>query len=322
MVYILVLQAVILGQTTDDQSIRDRFSKEYPAAVAELESRFSKYQGVARLQQGILKGDKVQGAPVRFARNGLLQKFEFSADADDGNKSRSFDYVYCSAGMSSFELTRPKSKEARYKISKLGSNPVQQNTYRSIFGKFLDSPYAIYGTSLSRMMVGKDFRIKEAREISRDGDTLVELDFEFGTFNKAPNFYRVRLNPSLNWAIVYSEFRPGSSLKNPEILSVDYSARTEQSYFFPKKIFAHSLDGSTETCVLDKFEPATVPEAQFGLEYYGLKDVTKATANTSIWVNKWILGASAVVAMFCIATALRNRVRSMDRSDQIKYKMG
>jgi hypothetical protein len=298
---IVAISLLIVTQSAVDKSVEDRFLKEYPKSSMELETRLSTVKGIARVFDPKGISQVVPQTSVTFAVNGPVRKFEYSKIIMATNKPTDTLYVVCASGSTSFRLKRVG--ESPYQIQGIGSDLAEQAIFRTVFGKYLDAPWAIYGLHLTGLIKAADFRLTTSREIDTDQGRVVEIEFYSGSFNGQPSWYRVRLDPGIDWAIIESEYRPGSSSVNPETLKIEYSTAT--GHVFPKRIQSKGLDGKENVCEFSKIEFSATPASEFRMEHYGLKDVTNYAPKDSSHLHWWLIAVAVVVSLFAGSVALK-----------------
>lgn len=305
----LSLSLVVFSQTANDTSVWDRFVKEYPGAAARLEDRLLPARGNAFLFKSAGRTQKTSGTFVKFAITRSLRKFEVSIEPGAKAGTQNYTAVYCMAGLRSFRLNAFAGSP--YQVRGVGSDPAQMAEFRTVFGKFLEAPWAILGAPLVDFIRNKEFQLDAAKEVDTNRGRLVEINFRFGTFNEKPNSYRVRLDPALNWAIVESEFRLGSTVA-PESLEIEYSPASSDGRFFPKRIAALGIDGKRQICEFEQVAFIEALASEFTMEHCNLKDVTQFARKPPSPLFGWFVGTVIVVALLALAILLK-RLANMRR---------
>lgn len=304
----IVLSFAIVSQSGVDTTVRDRFLKEYPGALAELEARMSPVKGVARVFDSKNGNREGPGNPITFAVDGTRRKFEFSKKSGKGKDVQTFRSVYCMDDLKSFRLGAVG--EAPYRIEAIGLDPVAIAVFRTIFGKYVDAPRLNFGTALTGLMNNSDFQLNVAREIDTGHGRIVEVQFDEKSPGDRSSTYRVRLDPGIGWAIVESEHRLGSPSNKPETMEIEYPADLAGGRIFPSRIRSKRPDGKETICEFEQVEFAPTPEGEFRMEHYGLKDVTQYAPRRPSPIYGWLAWAGIVVALFAASVTLK---RASDR---------
>jgi len=281
-----------------------RFGKEYPAAVARLESRFAQVKGTCRLTRQF--GDKpARSTKGTFAVDHGYGKISFPVKLPRSKSE--MEAVYCSGANTGFRLRR-MSAGSGYIIDGVGESA--RVAYSETIGILLGAPYAILGKPMSRVMESPGFQLVDAREVEfgKKRCVRVEIRYEAGD-GKGPakDTAAVTLDPDAGWAILRTEFRPAHDPGLLMTFDVEY-APPQGGMPVPRSVKV-TTPGSSTSCEFEtvSFEPT--PEREFAMNYYGLPDLTKPRGEPW-WKGTafWLVGAAALGLV--VAYALRRLASS------------
>lgn len=300
----VVFSLTLVTQSVDiDPSVRDRFLRECPSAVAEIGSRMFPAKGDARVFDAKSGDGKRLTNRFVFAVDGARRKLEWTREFKQGKDPRVIRTVFSLDEKTSFRL---KSVGASpYQIEAIGLGPVEKAMFWTIFGKYLDAPGTILGITPAGLISNPKLQISVAREIETGRGRVVEVRFDGKTGDSQPISYRARLDPRLSWAVLESERRMGSS--EPELIEIEYHSGLPGGRIFPKRVKSRAGDGTEAICEFERIEFVSTPSAEFGMEHYGLKDVAQyATARSSPFWD--LLGWGGIVVVLLVTSVALKRV--------------
>jgi len=252
----------ILAFLTTSYDTGSRFSREYPAEVGALKREFANVRGSAKLW--MVSQGKV-GPPNRaqFAMGLECDKFAFI-----NTKVQSVEVVSCRNQARYFQLEK-RGEKAGYAITALGDDPASRSSFDAVFGKYLHAAWATLNQDVLNQTALSQFHIVSEREFNESGRDLVEVVFQNGDPAKSLASFRITFDPALHWAIVRSEASLGG--RTMEQFKITYD-RFASGRIFMKTV--HLLDVSHRelVCEFDPTDFAPIPEQEFTLEHYGLKD--------------------------------------------------
>ena len=283
----------------------ERFRAEYPREVAALQREFADVRGVATLCQ--VSGEKLGPVTlIQFASGPGHAKFEVDALRPRG--ATSFEprrNVICRDEKYCFRLVRLK-KEGSYSIVSIEDDWRARSQFTQPFGKYLDAPWTVGGTSLSDRMSSDRFRIIESQVINEAGRELIEVYFESGRSTRKPDLVRVVLDPSLHWAVVRSETKSGEmNDRVKERSALTYFAGPSGSRYI-HDVRLVDITGLEALCDFSKVEFVATPRSEFAIEYYGLKNPHRKPSDGSS-IPLWMGGVAIAVGLLILGRWLARR---------------
>ena len=276
----------------------DRFTNEYPGAAKRLEERFAKVKGSARLWR-VTPGDtRPQRAELaQFAVDHSYEKVTIERSFPSTLKiSPHLDLVYCVGKDSTFHLERfPGAKN--FSVQGTGETPRDRAVYGTIFGRFLYAPYGIMTVQLTKLMASPTFHVMNAEPLTKDGKSLIKVNFEIGTLEPRDQVSAV-FDPDAGWIIRSSEYHSNRSFGLHVKVDVEYGA-PKDGFFLPNRVTFRD-NGETSICEFDAWSFEPTPENEFSMTFYGLPDLIAKANAKRIPLYYWLGGLAAVVLVFAV----------------------
>ncbi len=255
-----------------------RFRKEYPAAGRRLEADLGRARGTClftalnhegRPASGTLKGDFVED-------HGHAKLTVAIAEPKDSSR-KPVAVIFCGGNETFFKLFRyPKSDE--YVLAASGKTGENLTDYLDAIGRFLNAPYSVCGTPLSKLIDDSRVRLVSADESVVAGRKLFRIEYTQDVHSRQDRGVVV-FDPGLGWAVVSSELRTPIAPNVKFTTEVEYDP-AKTGVPFPKTVVV-TIDKTRKRCEFRDvtFEPT--PMEEFTPEFYKLRGARKAGG--SIW---------------------------------------
>ena len=272
-----------------------RFQREFPDAARRLEERFAHVKGSCLLQtQG-------KGKRESDTRPSTIDEADFAIDHGNekltlrrmpsptgkGPHSPLVEFVYCVSKNSDFSLVRPPGAAA-YTVEEVGTRAMQGSAYTQFFGRFVRAHQGVMMQTMSQVMSGPGFLLKDAERVTEDGRSLVKIHYEAGR-EEPKNQGSVVLDPDGGWVVRSSEFRPGAAPKMRFTANVTYEPTGADGILLPRRVIIRGpTDESSCEYTNWSFEPT--PIAEFGMPFYGLPDLTARVEKRWSTLPYWLAG--------------------------------
>lgn len=304
-----LLIAILLSAWSSARGEADalaRLNGEYPHAARQLEERFSSVKGVCRLRVVQPEETKPEtNSDANFAVAHGYEKVVIRRKVSGRGVDAVFgEFIYCvgSGTGPTFYLSRKPGADS-YFVEGIGSTAADRSAYVTLFGRFANAHYGVFGQPLSRLMRTPGFRIIGA-EYTTEGDAgLIKAKFEVGDQDPKSTI-SVVFDPGDGWNIRSSEFRAGKPPGGVRITTdVSYGPAREGGPSLPRRVVARDASGVTSICEFVDWKFESTPEAEFKMGFYNLPDLVSASSTRSRLHLYVLLGIAAVA--FAAALALR-----------------
>lgn len=283
----------------------DRFNGEYPLAARRLEVQFGSVKGVCRLRVANPDRSKPEtSSEAEFAVAHGYEKVTMRRKVPgSGGDAESGEFIYCvgSGTGSTFYLSRRPGTDS-YLVEGIGSSPSDRSAYVTLFGRFVNAHYGVFGQPLTRLMQTPGFRIVGAEYVTEGGTRLIRADFEVGSQDPKSTI-SATFDPQNGWNMRSSDFRTGKTPGVRITTDVSYGPIREDGFSRPSRVVSRDGSGVTSVCEFIDWKFESTPEAEFKMDFYNLPDLVEAPKhkiNTYVYV---ISGFAAVA--FAAALVLR-----------------
>lgn len=287
-----------------------RFQSEYPAAGRRWADHLAHLQGRAVVTyEGNAAAPASASASVVFSAGHQFYKVEMVPESKNRDAGVAEMRVYVLGPDRDFSLNRPAGR-GEYEMDARSWGTTQYPDYTRAFGRFLMSPHALHGRSISQLMNESGFQILSAEPVGED-PSLMLVQFEYDV--RGHRFRgEVRFDTERVWAI-----RRAESYQ----VGVDVRSRMDSLYDgtsdgMPtlKTVKLHDFDGRNYRCEIEEAHEADVTEAEFSPLRYGLPDMgpprkTSRGYGPMIW-------AAVAAAGLAVAWLLRKLAMSPSRGVQ------
>ncbi len=280
----LVSVALILSTSADPG---DQFLREYPDQVIQLRARLEGTRGTASVC-GVVNAKFGPSRQIRYATRPGSVKYEFEAsEGVVGTKGPGEAVVYCRVDRHCFRLQKEDSS-TQYVVSMYGDGTLENAMVHHDFARFVESPWSLANMTIAEMMKKKHFKLLKSSELVEKGRSLVEVEFETGDAPDKLAKIRAAFDPGLNWAIVWAELSPPNTFGRAVRSDVEYQSSAE-GRFFVKSAQIIGLDSKMYRCNFPQVEFVTLPESEFTMAHYGLKDPALKSSSEPAWLY-WLAG--------------------------------
>ncbi len=285
----------------------DRFKREYPPAAKRLEERFARAKGSCRLS-GVEAGDSKTSRldEAIFDIDHGYEKLTIKRWLPGGGASPQFyESVYCVGEHTDFYLTRLPGAKG-FAVEGIGSTDSDRSAYLTLFGRFVKSHLGVFGWPLTRTMASPDFRLKNAERITKNGHSLVKVDYEIGA-QEPKHQVSVVLDPDYGWAIRSSDYRPANAAGVRFVTEIEYGP-SRDGFSLPRLVTIRDHVG-VSSCEFSNWKFEGTPEAEFGMPHYGLPDLTAKTTSSPSSLPYWLVGfalAGLALSFFLKRAGSRN----------------
>lgn len=292
-----ILAAVLLTAWPSARGETDalgRFNGEYSLAARRLEEQFGSVKGTCRLRAIPPDGSKAETrSEAEFAIDHGYEKVIIrrkspgpAADAASG------EFIYCVGPGTTFYLSRIPGASS-YTVEGIGSTASDRSAYVTLFGRFVNAHYGVFGQPLTRLMKTPGFRTLDAEYVTEGKARLVKVNFEVGEQDPKSTI-SVIFDPQDGWNIRSSDFRTGKTPGIRITTDVSYGPSREGGFSLPHRVVSHDTSGGTSICEFAAWEFEPTPEAEFKMGSYNLPDLVSAPKSSRHAYTYWLAGVAAV----------------------------
>lgn len=273
-----------------------RFNSEYPRAVQRLEGQFGSVKGSCSLRVTLPDASKPSRiSEAEFALDHQYEKVVIKRNVSEGLKATAAEFIYCIGPGTTFYLARMPGAKT-YTVEGIGSTASDRSAYATIFGRFVNAHYGVFGQPLTRLMKTPGFRAMSASHIKEGDVSLVKVNFELGV-QSPKSTISVVFDPHHGWNIRSSDFRAGK-LPGIRIETDVVYQQSQDGQFLPRRVVSRDTSGGTSTCEFTDWTFKPTPEAEFKMTYYELPDlVSNPTASYQL-LPYWLclVGVAGLIA--------------------------
>jgi len=312
-VIVLTLSFGARDQTLAADALRARFLADAPRGWAALHKSTWDLQGQVRDRSEYIAGypdykNELWVHTFKASKDNILHRRTGVQAA--GSES----YLRCINPDYVFQIERPTANAA-WKMNYLGRDRAPMLGRIETYAAVLFVSHSIEGQDLAWTIAQPGFQIKTLTDVSRDGESLVLLDFT-ATKSKKSNMQirggRVLLDPAHHWAV--REFDLDLLLDGPARATGKVEYEGEVGGFPLLKHYVRDFkaedakEGLYHRRKLCDYElkPSDAPGSEFRLSAYGLPEPTSPSPARG-W-PPWLW--PVVLAIACLAIAITLRVRA------------
>jgi hypothetical protein len=270
---VVIFSLSLLTPVVAGQGEVTEFKDTYPGALNLLEARYARVKGSVRLiqTQGRDKTRRVIEEGT-FAADHGFQKLSLTHRTTPGLSSAKQESIFCVGNGRAFRLARDTGA-AGYEVQGVGSDGLSASVYVQRFGRFLSTPFSIYGSRLSRIVAGSNFRVVSAEKIEKEGRHLRLVKYELGS-PETPDRATLLLDPAAGWILRGGELQFGRSPGHETIrFEIEY-AEGPGNTFFPRRVQMNEPNGGLSTCEFFDVSWESTPVEEFSMGFYGLPDLS------------------------------------------------
>lgn len=287
-----------------DESSKQNFLREYPAAAKEFADRLSVSAAKGVLKTNAKNRKKIETIEMR--RDHGYEKVDAIVESYVGTAHVKSRLVFCLGPDTFFQLIKSNEKND-FALRSIGSTENDRLKYKLKYGSILWAPQGSYLGLLPELMKDKSFEITDVS--TPDPKTgFVTLQFRYSD-GEPKDTGKMTLDPSNHWAIISDEREVGRRSRAKISMNVEYGQKID-GFGMPKKV---TFDGpgmpSSPFEFLEwKFE--STPLDQFQLPYYQMPDVPLVKLNKGQhWTTFAAIGILIVLLVLLIGWIFRRLVR-------------
>ena len=275
-----------------DAEVEALFKKDFPAAAKRLEAQFARVQGSCRLWTVNPRDSRpLPTKEGRFVIDHGYEKVTIRRTLPvRGAKSHHIDNVYCVGVDTAFTLVRlPGSKE--YMVEGIGSTLKDRSVYLALFGQFIRAHHGVMTRTMSQVLASPGFRLTNVERVTKDGRSLVKIDFEIGTREPLPQGSIV-FDPDAGWVVRSSDFHYGASARPRFVTDIEYGP-SRDGFPLPRRVSIRDETGETLFCEFADWSFEPTPEREFKMAFYGLPDLLSKSGARRSALPYWLGGIAA-----------------------------
>ncbi|OJW17765.1 MAG: hypothetical protein BGO49_26550 [Planctomycetales bacterium 71-10] len=171
---------------------------------------------------------------------------------------------------------------------------MDRSAYVTLFGRFLNAHYGVFGKPLTRSMQAPGYRIVKAEYVTEGESRLIKVDFEVGSQDPRSTI-SVVFDPQDGWNIRSSDFRTGNTPGVRISTEVSYGPPRIDGFSLPSRVVSRLGSGATSTCDFTDWKFESTPEAEFKMSFYNVPDLVDVPKNRKTLYISMFVGAAAVV---------------------------
>lgn len=277
------------------ESIRDRFLREYPAAVQVIQDR---------IEDSRVDLSQVPSARSKQKRESLVLTNSHGFRKAEAIAEQRYVRVICSGRESYFDLYKAHP-DAVFRVTSIGSDAADRSKFDQTYGRLFDVPLGSGFGRLLDLMNEREFEMKDVTEIE-GGSGKVRVEFEVGP---APNSKgSFVLDPANSWAVVSERREMGDSPRFEVGMDVEYGDRID-GFAYPKKVdfLMPGPGGRKDTFEYRNWKFGPTPIEEFRMSYYGIPE-SELNLESGDSNRLLIFFAIAIAAILAVVYVARNRL--------------
>lgn len=293
--------------------VESRFRTEYPNAALDLEG------AVANIHCAGVRTVDGRVTRTEFFVRGDSWLSVLNYDSETAKKRDAVAQVNCRVPHYSFQLQK-LSDERPFLIREHSNDDQQMVRTRRVLqnelGSFVFGAFQIDAIAVKDMLAEPQFRVIRASHVSKDGEQLVEVDFDLSETRFWVQSGQIVFSPSRRWAISRYEvlLKPdGSGARLVRAGTVSYTQWPAGDFVFPKSVQINdtvTVEGKerkhSRRMEFDSVKFGTLGDEEFKLTAFGLPDVP-FSAQRGVF-GKWQFWALSIIIVVLSAALWRRRM--------------
>jgi len=241
------------------ETIRDRFLREYPAAVNAIESRIKDYR---------VEVTPIPSARSKQKRESLVLTRSHGFRKAEAVADQEYVRVICSGMESHFDLHKGMN-DAEFRVISIGSDSEDPSKFDQSYGRFFELPLGSGFGKLIDLMNDREFELKVVSEI--EGGEKVRIEFEIGPAPVSKGSFV--LDPTNSWAVVSERRELGDTPRFEVGMDVEYGDRID-GFAYPRKVdfLLPGPGGRRDTFEYRDWKFGPTPVEEFRMSHYGIPE--------------------------------------------------
>ncbi len=311
---------------TKSDILKDRFYREYPRALAELEVRLSRVSAAGSWSTEFSILDRTKQAGIANPSRKLEHEscdFQFFVDGDNiklvrenrkenGRDVQPFSKTICSTGEIQYVVDRDTA-DAQPVLKKLNQNQIL-DSLRDYRNRLTYAPVSTIGP-ISEMIKSPNFHLVDIESVEQKGKSLLKVNYSLKVSHARLKLSVIwlgylLLSPDEGWILYEQETDAKGSKRHTKI---EY-APDAIGVLLPRKIVA-TTPTYGEIIEFRQFDLGRPPSAEFAPQKAGLPDLAQPVGSqTKTNAQAWFYGAGVILAILALAARGISRRSSIPRN--------